>query len=42
MGSGDYSSVRDSTRNTDRSLGPEFLGALIDQHAAALELYAHG
>lgn len=32
--------MTDSLRNTDRPLGPEFLGALIDRHAAALELYA--
>lgn len=40
MAGGDYSPVRDSTRNTDRPVGAELLGSLIDQHAAALELYA--
>jgi len=34
---GDYSPVRDSTRNTNGPVGAELLGSLIDQHAAALD-----
>lgn len=40
MASGDYSPVRDGTRNPGGPVGPELLGSLIDRHAAALELYA--
>ena len=40
MASGDYSPVRDSAGNPKGPVGPELLGSLIDEHAAALELYA--
>ena len=40
IGGGDFITVNESHPNSTDAIGPELLGWVLDEHAAALELYA--